>query len=523
MQERDIFLKKFGWFGIIRLFVYPLTTFLTTPVQLFKSVWNCRVITEGKEWSAYSGFDLRRALTYLFYYNRALNLYKYGRSGYSPNISLGNSDLSRLFFYTLFSLYAFWGGGVVVILSGMFGWLFTHLIWIQSHNLIWISSILFLAMVSTTFYSNLFYFQNYNTLGWLIFPILLFGLINGNYFIFGIACFLTSFTSLTVLFLASILALVISIVSLSWLPLIALVPATIKILAHFYQSFKRGKTSSVLFNVARAVGISGKKIKYRRDQTKKLGTHRLYLILLYIQYLFCYYLFTEKISILLVSGIVLYFINTILVRFADFQSLQMLLFSLCTALTIQTPYPLLLVSYWIAISPIPLVAFIFRYPMQLDVVPVFAPCFLKPIMTEMEDFFKKIPEGKRILLALNDPQNIYENIFDGYRDIIELPLYIASRQNLHLFPDYQAIAEVNYYDAPDFWGRDVNSVLKNTKEWSADYVMIYQNSGSELDSIWEENGFKLISHFSWQNYADQFIHGKPFDGDTPDWWLLSVP
>ena len=148
---------------------------------------------------------------------------------------------------------------------------------------------------------------------------------------------------------------------------------------------------------------------------------------------------------------------------------------------------------------------------------------MKPFIDGMEEFLKKIKRGERVLIVLNDPNDIYENIFDGYRTIYELPLYVAAKRNIHLLPDWWAVFELNYQGAPDFWGRDINSVLKNIKLWKAKYVIIYQIDNSSLESKWNDDGFKVLSKFSWKNYMHLLGEDIPFKGEAPDWWLLKIP
>lgn len=90
-------------------------------------------------------------------------------------------------------------------------------------------------------------------------------------------------------------------------------------------------------------------------------------------------------------------------------------------------------------------------------------------------------------------------------------------------PDLWAIFETNYQGAPDFWGRDVGPVLKNARFWKADYVIIYQNAGTPLESKWEEAGFKVLNKFSWADYDEDLRGSRPYNGEPPDWWLMKKP
>lgn len=54
------------------------------------------------------------------------------------------------------------------------------------------------------------------------------------------------------------------------------------------------------------------------------------------------------------------------------------------------------------------------------------------------------------------------------------------------------------------------------KQWDADYVVIYQDSGKELDHKWEQAGFQVLSSFHWSDYGE-YLEGWH---RLPIWWLL---
>ena len=131
MSEFRKFLVRFGWKGFISLSFYPITILITTPVRLCKSLWNARVLAMGKDWGIYPHFCAYSAINSLFYWTRALNLFRFGRSGTSPYIGLGNSSMARFFHYSLPSLYAYWKAGAVSLVVGMFGWWTAHFLWLD--------------------------------------------------------------------------------------------------------------------------------------------------------------------------------------------------------------------------------------------------------------------------------------------------------------------------------------------------------------------------------------------------------
>jgi hypothetical protein len=141
----------------------------------------------------------------------------------------------------------------------------------------------------------------------------------------------------------------------------------------------------------------------------------------------------------------------------------------------------------------------------------------------MEKFLCPVSKGQRILMIFDDPKGVREKVFDGYRILLELPHYVAAKNEVHFMPDWWGLSELNYEGAPDFWGRDVASVLKNADYWQADFVIIYQEAGTELASKWQEVGFEVKGRFSWSDYAEDLRGNNPYPGLTPNWWLLRKP
>jgi len=515
--------QKFGWKKIIRMLFYPVTVIFTTPIRLVQTLWQSRILLDGKDWQYYQHFKARISLTSLFYSTRALNLSRYGRSGKSPTLALGNYSLARCFHYSLFSLYAYWKAGAVTVLMSMTGWWILHLFWVDTSNIGFVLITMVSLLISTTFYANAFGIQNYNSIGWIFSPIILFGIINNNWLIAGFALFLASFGSFTVVFLMNIIIIVSAVYASSYIPLFALLPANLKLLFHFYPFLLKENKASILIGVLKAIGFIDTKVKYKRSISKKFDLRSFYYALLYLQFLYVVYYLTGEVSIIFLTGLILFFINTVFLRFADQQSMQMLLFTVAVAVTLYLNNYFLLISLWFLISPLPALAFSFRLENFLDIVPKLKPFSLKNILNGLENFLSPVNLNEKILMAFDNPNNIYEKIFDDYRTIYEAPLYIAAKRDIHLLPDWWAVFELNYENAPEIWGRDVESVKKNIKQWKADYVIIYQKAGTEIDAQWQNSGFEILNKFSWADYEHEFDHNKPFKSATPDWWLLKKP
>jgi hypothetical protein len=156
----------------------------------------------------------------------------------------------------------------------------------------------------------------------------------------------------------------------------------------------------------------------------------------------------------------------------------------------------------------------------LDVVPAMAPFSVKRLENDMETFFARVNPKERVFMAFNCPNGRCERLFDGQTALFQLASYVASKKGFHLMPDFYAISDSSYQGEHNFWGRDVDSVTKNSKFWEVDYVIIYQDSGTKLSPAWGLAGYEVLSRFSWRDRDSEFRGMRPYDGNAPDWWLI---
>jgi hypothetical protein len=175
----------------------------------------------------------------------------------------------------------------------------------------------------------------------------------------------------------------------------------------------------------------------------------------------------------------------------------------------------------LVLSPLPLLIG-FEYDKRiLDVVPAYQPFYIQQHLLKMETFLSTVNENERVFMAFDNPKDVYEDIYSGYRQLVELPSYVATTKNVHFMPEWWGVFELNYENAPNIWGREVNEVVANLKYWKAQYVVVYQDNKKELDSKWESAGFKQVAHFDWTEFSADFEHHKRIDLNNLGWWLLS--
>lgn len=507
--------NRFGFLGYVRLLLYPLTTIATTPIQLLRTLSNSRILLSSKLQS-FPHFCPFSSQVALFYWKRAFDFHKYGRRGISPITGLGNYHLARLFFYTFLSLFIYWKAGAFSLLVGMYGWLFAHLIWMAAVPAKWVALVVLVVSISTMFYGQTFRRQNYNVIGWLFFPVGIYGLMVDQYLISGIGWILCSFGSITSIYIAMFLVACDSFFDHSIQPILFLLPAFIKASSHFIYLLSLNKKTNIILTIAKAIGLTKTNVKYKRNTLKaKFPLAKTYYLLLNLQFFFMVW-YLEAFPYLLATAIVIYFFNSVGFRFADEQSMWMMMTSIAIAYTINYLNYYILISLWILISPLPF--FIgFRAMRYFDVVPVFRPFNIKPLLDGMCDFIQAVSIGQRILMALNDPDGKYSNIFDGYKTNIEIISYVSGINGIHFLPDWWAVFDTNHEGSVDFWGRTPDEVRRNMNDWNADYVIVYQEEmDCNLDSKWESEGFIVVNAFQWSDYSEQLESAVPL----PNWWLL---
>lgn len=145
---------------------------------------------------------------------------------------------------------------------------------------------------------------------------------------------------------------------------------------------------------------------------------------------------------------------------------------------------------------------------------------IEPILRGMQDFLTPVNSGEKVLFAFDDPAGIYENLFDGYRWLLEVPAYIATQRKFLFLPTWWTVFESMAQAAPEFWGRSVEDVQRHSADLKMDYVIIYQEENENLEPEWAANGFRLLQKFSWKEHADLLDQEKVLLKEPPVWFLL---
>ena len=512
---------KAGLQVLIEALLIPLAMAAVSSLCLIRSFWACRVLAQGT-WSGYAAFNPFRALNGCFYWAPAYLLRTYGRSGTAPNFALGDYPMSRFFYYCLPSLYLYRDLPILVPLVGMAGWWGAFWLWSGLVSPGWLIIVLGLLAISVSFVYNTFYVQNYNALGWLFFPLGLFALVHGYWLPAALIWLAASFASITVVVIAGWLAFVLAAVSLSPWPLLALAPAGLKLSSHFLPALRQGGGSArdAAKTIAQWIGLKRGKLRYRRIKHGGINhNHFLYFTAIHLQFLLFGYALTGILDPLFLAGMLIFAINIHVARFADIQTMTMLMASLAALFMLQQPNPWMLLPFWFLISPTPHRLFALKNKWLL---PMFAPFDITPHVSACRQLLAPVPQGSRLLMAMDDPEGDYGRIYDGYRHIVELPVGIATEREIMALPTWHAISECNDEEAPGFWGRSTQEVETNMAFWRCNYVLVYQTASRELDPQWAERGFSCLSQMDWGPLVAEFpvFLGQRYEQEPPVWFLL---
>lgn len=521
----------YGYFTLIRLAINPLMLLFWGPYRFIFTLWNSRVLARGR-WSDYISFGVPQSINQLFYRTQIININRHGRDGISPYLSLGDYSLGYWWHLSLPSSYIYYVMGAVLPIASLFGWLFMHFFWLiePSIDIKHFYLVLMLALFSSTFFANMFVVQNYNALGWLFFPLALWALINDYFFLLPIIWITMSFFSITVVVMAGILSSFLALYSGSLIIFLTFIPAAIKIALHFYWSTSKNSKlnnspglKKSLIRTIKSIGISSIGVKYKRISSKAISKTFVLFLFLYSQFGAALFFINGDIDFIWITGMLIFLINSLFIRFADVQSIYMLMFSIATYITITTASPLILISYWLVISPPSYLLGDRVNNFPIDLPPPLRPYNISKVIDKVNNFLAPVQENDKVLFSFNDPDGKYDNVFDGYRTLLELPLYVATKRKFLMFPSWWAVFENNFDGANEFWGRSINDVKENTRKYNANYVIAYNQNENDVESFLSEK-YEIINKIDWSDLSKELLSESIWEADSPPkWTLYKVP
>ncbi|WP_103636078.1 hypothetical protein [Campylobacter concisus] len=463
------FMDRYGNKGLMFLLLYPVIL----PVLMLKdtslSIYNIIINLSKYRWKYLSGNDQRNAYNNFFYYIQDYNIQRFGRYGQSNLLAGGSFSLKNWFHATPLSLrmQASFGTTFIMFLA-MCVWITLWICLYYENQNLWMLGIVFF---STLFFATFIEIQNYNILGWMLYPLFLTLLVSQNYFILCIVLFFISFLSFTGFFLGAILTFIASIYFHNVFLFISIIPGAIKWLIPVFVSFGKGGLSKMS-------GILGAhdKVKYSMKKYKKPNIYKVYLLLLQIQFLIISLLINGvNIGVVLLFVTILFFtINELLVRFADQQSFYLLYLSVSLFYILNIDLNTYIVfSYIVSIYPV--------YGLMINVAPSYGK-FISPgirhpysVAEEVDGlntFFSCVPFGSKILAAHKNPNKEYCNIFKNFRTRSELLQYVAIKRGIVIFPDWYMVFENNKQHSDEFfWVDDEKDILDYLESNNIRYVI----------------------------------------------------
>ena len=515
-------ISKLGFRAFVELLFHPVLVPLYVIPAWGKSLLASRILLQGR-WSRYHGFHAQNAINNLFYRTQWININRYGRLSKSPILGLGNYSLSNWWFLSSLASYIYANAGAATTLLGTLFWILSHLIWLQTTDWHWVLFVTAIVFFSSTAYLMAFARQNYQILGWMLLPIAFYGLLNDQLVIATLAFFAAALMGFTALFVSIILVFSHALQTGNFHLLLVLLPAIAVTTLNFIELLRTGNLKSSVLMIGKLIGLIPVGVKYKR-KSMKVGLFTLYFLSIYAIAIFSIWIGTGRLPVLLTVVYGLFFLNQRLARFADEESLLILFVGVSAVEVLSSSggwYAL--AGLFVAANPI---TFVLDGISRKDRVNFCKPYEYQPFDTEplLSAFrnFLDVKPGSRILFAFDDPNGDYGQIFDGYRVLLEAPLVVAAENSVHLFPDWYAVSQTNYVNAPTFWGRSFSEVGNNVKYWNADYVIVYQDSGTDIEPGWLSS-FRVISEFDWGHWVDGLRGCRIWSADKPipKWWLLA--
>jgi hypothetical protein len=488
---------------LVRIILSPIITALSTPIVLVKTLYKSRILIAG-DWLNYPHFNADISMTSHFYSSASENLMKYGLKRKTPYMANGDFSLSHFFYMSFFSAYFYQNAGAVLVLSSMLTWVGCNFIWLLEPALdpVQISLSSLTLLTGSLFFGLTFSRQNYNALGWLFFPLIIYGVLTSNYILLAAAILLSSLGSITVALIGCILTSVYFVLSFDFNLLYAMLPVVLKVLLFHIWPCREGllKTFTRIVSV---VSSSNKKIKYKRVKSIKEILGISYHSVLYLQFMVVSWIITDEISTILIFGFLLYQLNCWVFRFSDYESMYTMMGSICIAsLILSFSWPLF-VSYLLVINPLPILMGFDKMKNVFEIPKIMKPFNIGEIRSKIEDLIKKIPKNETVTMNFNEVDGDYYAIYDGLNSFREVVGYVATKNERLFYPDSYCVYQDNVpsEDQGITWGRDNNQVIALMKSVSAKYTIYYSGKKNGKQSL-EDYGLKDLEHVDTLDWGD---------------------
>lgn len=419
------------------------------------------------------------ALTSRYYSQVHEAIQRYGRAGVAPGLGFGDFKVLQLLHYTRLSFAIFSRAGVFALAAGMVVWWLSHVVWLQSASPAIVYACMAVLFTGTTFHGQLFYHQNYNVLGWALFPIFVWALHGQLWMLAGTLLFAISFLSVTVTAFGGVLLAGAAGLHFSLWPVLAGVPAGLKLVSHVLRSVGGKSDGGVLRFVIQSLGGQKNKAKLRYDSFMQYPAR--FLFVANLQFFVVAIFFAPQFPWYFMLGLGLYLLRSTGLRFADDYAYQLLLLSLAVPSVMLSGNFIVLLSFILVASPMTCFAPTGAMFGTASAVPAVSPCDTKQLLRPAVDFLAAANSGSRILLAFGDPQGRMANVYDGCYFQSQLMYYAGAESGRLVIPGMLAVFEIMNGRDVSVWGRSPNDMVANARDLGCRYVVRVQDSGDALD------------------------------------------
>ena len=516
--------QKYGKYFFLRLFLYPITALFIFPIISLINFSNLAIWQFKKNKGTYIHLSSGWSLISLWYWIRADALKKLNKIKKIDFLGEG-IEKSDLWNYSPIVMNLFKYGVNSIIISTLI--LQISLVYVSiklnNQNFTHLIILIFFSSAAWAIYLR----QNYQIISWTALPFTLYFILTSQLLPLAICFLLLSISSISTFVVGLFYFIIFSIFNFSPTSfLLAVAPSflfyIIKFVFGLFQKNSRVKIRSIISDL-KLIGASKSKVKYERDDVNifKMKYIEYYILLVTLLSFPSFIKYSHFPIFLLSTGIAL-FLNKI-IRLFDIETIIVMLFtSSIIELSLVDNFNILLVcQMFILLNPPPIIIGFPHYVHSFDRIPLVKPFNISPLMKLCESFLSKVENNKNVLIAFSNPKNKYEKMFDGYGyHFLNLLHYVLFRKNTLLVPDWFYVVSNNYEEADDLWGRDLKSIVKNSKKIKANYLILISDELNSNNKIQKEN-FKLIS--SWDTSLNKTeFHGISFEYGLPKVYLFKI-
>lgn len=500
--------------NFFKIITYPLYSIVTNTIVLVLSMKNIfSKIYSNKELRMFSE---DKAINNYWYDTMALNLQKHGRLGYSKTTMDNDYLVGKWFHISKYSLFPFWKSSVLTILLS---WILIPVFFFflyPSVPLTWFLSVSFLTIIGSTFYSQL-ESQNYNIMGWVLYPLLFWGIENNDLTVLVITIcllFLTSFTAYFVSFGYLATAILLGSLTINEFLFIELFSIPL-ILYRFYPIFIKGELKSHFLMVGNTIGlVNSSEEKYTRNiKNKKAVLLSVIKLSCLIGFILCVDYVEESYYLMLVLGYQT--VNSFIARFADRETIDMLVILTSFYFILKSESLIELFLYWCLISnPLPKLNFI-NDSKNFFKLKTLDPFHVNKLNNKLINFLSKI-KTDRVFISFDDPLYDYDKIFSGQRILIEPIHFHASQQDILLLPNLWSTISEKKSDL-NIWGRDAKTITEIMMKGDFNYMIYYTISDEQIPEEIKEN-FSICDSIQWNSLLPESFSDK----QNISWHLLKI-